>query len=146
MKKIITLMIATITLLAMVLDVFFLFFYTPQKTTAATASTATAPTPAHTVATTTTYKDGTYLGTDASYQYGAIQVQITVANGKITQVKTIKYPTDSHHTAAINAQALPVYEKAAVSAQSAHFSNISGATETWHGFQASLKNALSQAG
>ncbi len=143
MKKIITLMIATITLLAMVLDVFFLFFYTPQKTTAATASTAT---PAHTVATTTAYKDGTYLGTDASYQYGAIQVQITVANGKIIQVKTVKYPTDSHHTAAINAQALPVYEKAAVSAQSAHFSNISGATETWHGFQASLKNALSQAG
>lgn len=145
MKKIITLMIATITLLAMVLDVFFLFFYTPQKTTAATTSTAIAPTPAHTVAT-TTYKDGTYLGTDASYQYGAIQVQITVANGKITQVKTVKYPTDSHHTAAINAQALPVYEKAAVSAQSAHFSNISGATETWHGFQASLRNALSQAG
>ncbi len=143
MKKIITLMIATITLLAMVLDVFFLFFYTPHKTTAAT--TATTPTPAHTVAT-TTYKDGTYLGTDASYQYGAIQVQITVANGKITQVKTVKYPTDSHHTAAINVQALPVYEKAAVSAQSAHFSNISGATETWHGFQASLKNALSQAG
>lgn len=142
MKKIITLMIATITLLAMVLDVFFLFFYTPQKTTTATTATAT---PAHTVAT-TAYKDGTYLGTDASYQYGAIQVQITVANGKITQVKTVKYPTDSHHTAAINAQALPVYEKAAVSAQSAHFSNISGATETWHGFQASLKNALSQAG
>lgn len=141
MKKVIMLIMSTITLLAMVLDVFFLFFYTPQKTTA----TATAPTPAYTVAA-TTYKDGTYLGTNASYQYGAIQVQITVANGKITQVKTVKYPTDSHRTAAINAQALPVYEKAAVNAQSAHFSNISGATETWHGFQASLKNALSQAG
>ena len=143
MKKVIMLIMSTITLLAMGLDIFFLFFYTPQKTTA----TATTPTPAHTVAAATTaYKDGTYLGTDASYQYGAIQVQITVANGKITQVKTVKYPTDSHRTAAINAQALPVYEKAAVSVHSAHFSNISGATETWHGFQASLKNALSQAG
>ncbi|WP_459524369.1 FMN-binding protein [Leuconostoc lactis] len=141
MKKVIMLIMSTITLLAMGLDVFFLFFYTPQKTTA----TATVPTSARTVAA-KTYKDGTYLGTDASYQYGAIQVQITVANGKITQVKTVKYPTDSHRTAAINAQALPVYEKSAVSAQSAHFSNISGATETWHGFQVSLKNALSQVG
>jgi len=60
--------------------------------------------------------------------------------------RTVKYPTDSHRTAAINAQALPVYEKSAVSAQSAHFSNISGATETWHGFQASFKQAISQAG
>lgn len=142
MKKIITLSITTIALLAMFLDVFFLFFYTPAKTT-----TSATPASARTVAaTTTTYKDGTYLGTDASYEYGTIQVQITVANGKITQVKTVKYPTDSHRTAAINAQALPVYEKSAVSAQSAHFSNISGATETWHGFQVSLKNALSQAG
>ena len=141
MKKIIMLIMSIITLLAMGLDIFFLFVYTPQKTT------ATTPTPARTVAaTTTTYKDGTYLGTDASYEYGSIQVQITVANGKITQVKTVKYPTDSHRTAAINAQALPVYEKSAVSAQSAHFSNISGATETWHGFQASLKQAISQAG
>ncbi|MCT8387958.1 FMN-binding protein [Leuconostoc lactis] len=145
MKKIITLSITTIALLAMILDVFFLFFYTPAKTT--TSATSTTPAPARNVAaTTTTYKDGTYLGTDASYEYGTIQVQITVANGKITQVKTVKYPTDSHRTAAINAQALPVYEKSAVSAQSAHFSNISGATETWHGFQASLKQAISQAG
>lgn len=146
MKKIITLSITTIALLAMILDVFFLFFYTPAKTT--TSATPTTPAPARTVAaTTTTYKDGgTYLGTDASYEYGTIQVQITVANGKITQVKTVKYPTDSHRTAAINAQALPVYEKSAISAQSAHFSNISGATETWHGFQASLKQAISQAG
>lgn len=145
MKKIITLSITTIALLAMFLDVFFLFFYTPAKTT--TSATPTTPASARTVAAkTTTYKDGTYLGTDASYEYGTIQVQITVANGKITQVKTVKYPTDSHRTAAINAQALPVYEKSAVSAQSAHFSNISGATETWHGFQASLKQAISQAG
>lgn len=65
MKKIITLSITTIALIAMFLDVFFLFFYTPAKTT--TSATPTTPASARTVAaTTTTYKDGTYLGTDGA--------------------------------------------------------------------------------
>ncbi|TYC48774.1 FMN-binding protein [Weissella muntiaci] len=93
-----------------------------------------------------TLKDGTYTGSDSSYEFGDIQVQIVVANGKISKVTAIKYPTDNQKTQSINENAIPTYEASAVKSQSASFSNISGATKTWEAFTESLKTAINDAG
>lgn len=61
-----------------------------------------------------------------------------VSGGKITTVNVLKYPSD-------NDQALPVYKKEAVEAQSADIQQVSGATVTYEGFTQSLQNAITQA-
>lgn len=65
--------------------------------------------------------------------------------GKITAVNVLKYPSDNDHSQQINDQALPVYKKEAVEAQSADIQQVSGATVTYEGFTQSLQNAITQA-
>ncbi|WP_396583889.1 FMN-binding protein [Lactobacillus delbrueckii] len=68
-----------------------------------------------------------------------------VRGGKITTVNVLKYHSDNDHSQQINDQALPVYKKEAVEAQSADIQQVSGATVTYEGFTQSLQNAITQA-
>ena len=95
---------------------------------------------------TTAKKSGTFLGTSYMTRYGAVQVSVTVKNGKITKVTTPVYPTQSFRDQQINSQAIPMLEQEVMVAQSSNINNISGASFTAQGFYMSLVSALGKAG
>ncbi|HVY68126.1 MAG TPA: FMN-binding protein [Patescibacteria group bacterium] len=92
-----------------------------------------------------TYKDGTYVGDDVNAYYGKVQVQVTVAGGKITDVQFLDYPKDRGNTLEISQSSMPVLKSEAIASQSANVQIVSGATQTSQGFQQSLQSALNQA-
>jgi uncharacterized protein with FMN-binding domain len=75
-----------------------------------------------------------------------VQVQLTVASGKITNVSVVEYPNNNPRDQEINAQALPILVQETLSAQSAHIDMVSGATVTSDGYLQSLQSALDKAG
>lgn len=89
---------------------------------------------------------GTVTGTAADTRWGPVQVQLTVANGKITDVAVVEYPNNNHRDQEINAEALPILVQETLSAQSAQIDMVSGATVTSDGYLTSLQSALDQAG
>ncbi|UCU86320.1 FMN-binding protein [Oenococcus oeni] len=91
------------------------------------------------------YQNGTYTGKSASMRWGNVQVKVTISNGEITKVQTIKYPTDNPHDQQVNSSVLPTYEDEAVKNDSSKIQSFSGATETWKGFTKSLQSALNKA-
>ncbi len=88
------------------------------------------------------YKDGTYTGQTVDVNYGLVQVQAQIQNGKIAQVSFLQYPNDRRTSQQINSIAMPYLQQEAVQAQSANVDIISGATLTSEGFQMSLQSAL----
>ncbi|MEO8396215.1 MAG: FMN-binding protein [Chloroflexota bacterium] len=91
------------------------------------------------------YKDGVYSGPSVDAFYGMVQVQATVQNGKLTDVKFLDYPHDRRTSQYINSQAMPWLTQEAIQAQSAYINIISGATLTSQAFAQSLYTALNQA-
>ena len=88
-------------------------------------------------------KDGIYKGKAANYAYGAIQVSIKVAGGKITAADAT-YPVNGD-SATINPNAIPRLNQATLKAQSADVDAVSGATLTSASYVQSLQAALDQA-
>ncbi|MFF1441649.1 FMN-binding protein [Streptomyces sp. NPDC058295] len=87
----------------------------------------------------------TVTGSAAQTQYGAVQVRITVAGGKITKAEAVQAPkggTSDQKTAL----AIPKLNAAAVAAGSADIDTVSSATFTSEGYKKSLQSALDQAG
>jgi len=105
---------------------------------ATTKSTKTPKAPAK--------KSGTFLGSAYMTHYGAVQVSVTVKNGKITKVTSPVYPVGTFRDQQINAQAIPMLEQEVLQAQSSSINNISGASFTAQGFYMSLVSALAKAG
>jgi uncharacterized protein with FMN-binding domain len=91
------------------------------------------------------YKDGTYTGSVDDAQWGYVQVQTVVQNGKIASVKFLQYPNDRERSVYINGIADPELISEAIQAQSAQVDIISGATDSSLAFMQSLSDALSQA-
>ena len=91
------------------------------------------------------YTDGTYTGSVADAYYGNIQVQVTISNGKITDVTFLQAPSDRSTSRRINSQADPILSAEAISVQSANVDFVSGASDTSRAFQESLKSALTRA-
>ena len=88
---------------------------------------------------------GTYTGDSVMTRWGAVQVEITVADGKITAVQAVEYPQNNARDRQINAYALPVLAQEVTLAQSAQIDVVSGATVTSDGYIQSLQSALDQA-
>ncbi|HET7661278.1 MAG TPA: FMN-binding protein [Oryzihumus sp.] len=113
---------------------------------------AAAPLPAPKATTTTppstgsgSSTSGTFTGDPADTRWGTVQIQISVSNGKITQVTPVQYPQDNPRDAEINSYALPVLGQEAISAQSAQIDMVSGATVTSGGYIQSLQSAIDKA-
>src|SRR3954471_12277692 len=85
---------------------------------------------------------GTVTGSVASTRWGPVQVQITVANGKITKVSVPQYPNNNGRDQQINARALPILIQETISAQNANIDMVSGGTVTSEGYVKSLQSAL----
>ena len=91
-------------------------------------------------------KSGTFLGAAYQTRYGAVQVSVTVKNGKITKVTAPVYPVGTFRDQQINSQAIPMLEQEVITAQSSNINNITGASFTAQGFYISLVSALGKAG
>lgn len=90
-------------------------------------------------------KAGTFDGTPIDVGYGVVQVEVTVAGGKVTKVTELSLPSGGR-SGRISSYAAPVLEQETLSAQTAQIDLVSGATYTSEGFQQSLQSALNQAG
>ncbi len=93
----------------------------------------------------TGWKDGVYTGDSADAFYGNVQVQATINNGKITDIKFLTYPNDQGHSAEISNQAMPLLTQEAIQAQTANVNVVTGATQTSQAFVQSLQSALDKA-
>lgn len=106
-----------------------------KKTTAAPAPpTTTAPPPPP------PKPSGTFTGQPIDTNYGPVQVQITVSDGKITQANG-----DDMGGSSIGEDAIPQLNQEAVQAQSANIQAVSGATYTSQGYIQSLQQAIDSA-
>ncbi|MEU3891219.1 FMN-binding protein [Streptomyces sp. NPDC029041] len=88
--------------------------------------------------------NGAVTGDAAQTQYGAVQVRLTMSNGKITQAEAVQAPKGGRSDQ-ITAGSVPRLNQAAVAAQSAEIDAVSGATYTSAGYKKSLQSALDKA-
>lgn len=154
-KKVVGVTLSFGVAVAMAIDGYIVFFKNQQtssvansdtsKTTTKTTSSTKSQASSTSSSTTGKYKDGTYTGSSTSTRWGDVQVQITIAGGKLTKINVLNSPNSEQKSVEINEQALPTYKSEAIKAQSASIQQISGATETYKGFTGSLQNALNQA-
>jgi uncharacterized protein with FMN-binding domain len=111
-----------------------------------TASPSTASSSSSSSSGSSTATTSTVTGDAASTKYGPVQVEITVADGTITDVSVIDYPSNNGKDRQINARALPTLVQETLDAQSADIDMVSGATYTSDGYVESLQSALDQVG
>jgi uncharacterized protein with FMN-binding domain len=120
---------------------------TPKATTTKT-NTPAATTPAATtsVATTPATKrvSGTFTGSVVNINYGNVQVQITVVDGKITEAQALQAP--SGRSDRFTQYALPILRSQTLAAQGSNIQGASGASYTSYGWYTSLQAALAKAG
>jgi uncharacterized protein with FMN-binding domain len=115
---------------------------TPDTTTPdATTPDTTATVPARTVPAGTS---GSWTGTDVSYQYGTISVEITVHDGRITTITIPEETARDPRSESINSQAVPILTAEALKAQDMSFDVVSGATYTSDAFAQSFSSALAK--
>ena len=88
----------------------------------------------------------TITGDAISTRFGPVQVEVTVTDGRITDVQVLQYPHSDRRDAEINGYALPLLVQATLDANSADIDMVSGATYTSDGYVRSLQSALDQAG
>jgi len=89
---------------------------------------------------------GTFKGETSQTRWGPVQVQVTLTDGKITDVATLQYPNGDRRSQSISSQVIPWLQDEVLQVQSAQINGISGATYTSGGFKASLASALQKAG
>ena len=88
----------------------------------------------------------TVTGDEAQTRYGPVQVQITVTNGRLSDVQPVEYPQDTPRDQQINSSAIPQLGQEALAAGNAQIDMVSGATYTSDGYVTSLQSALDKAG
>lgn len=134
----------------------------PPSSSKPVASTPIASTPTPTQATPTPVKStppattatptpvskkvsGTFVGSSVPVNYGNVQVQITVSNGKITDAQALQSPQGGR-SGSISSQAIPMLRQQTLAAQSSAIQGVGGASYTSYGWYTSLQSALTKAG
>jgi uncharacterized protein with FMN-binding domain len=115
---------------------------TTKKSTPA-ASTPVANTPVATVPTAKKVS-GTFSGGVVNVNYGNVQVQITVVDGRITDAQALQAP--SGRSDRYTQYALPILRSQTLAAQGSNIQGASGASYTSYGWYTSLQAALAKAG
>ena len=142
MRRIVLWLLGTVTVVVL------LFGYRtslagPLATTGATVASSPPPTAG---ASSTAASSRTVSGPVVQTRWGPVQVEVTVRNGKLSDVSVPQYPNGNPRDQQINAYALPVLVQETLDAQSADIDMVSGATVTSDGYLQSLQGALDQAG
>ena len=89
---------------------------------------------------------GQLTGQAVQIPFGTVQVQVTMQNGKITDVQTLQLPGGQIRSQQIGQYAAPQLRSEVLAAQSAQVNTISGATYTSMAYLQSVQSALDQAG
>jgi uncharacterized protein with FMN-binding domain len=89
-------------------------------------------------------RDGTVTGQLIDMRYGPVQVQVTIAGGRITDVTALELPAGGR-SGRISSFAEPNLRSEVLTAQSANIDIVSGATYTSDAYAQSLQSALDQA-
>lgn len=87
------------------------------------------------------YKDGTYTGTGTGFRGGTTKIQITIKNGKITNLQTIS----SQDTPQFYQGVISTISDEILSSQSTSVDTVSGATFSSRGILEAVQNALNKA-
>ncbi len=142
MKRIVLWLLSTVTVLVL------LFGYHTSTLGALNATSAVvSPSTSDNSGTGSAQGGGsTVTGPVAQTRWGPVQVELTVRNGKITDVSVVQYPDGNHEDQEINSRALPILVQETMDAQSADIDMVSGATVTSDGYLESLQGALDEAG
>lgn len=90
-------------------------------------------------------ESGTFEGALTQTAQGPVQVSITVAGGKFTDISVLTAPSGSGRHEEINSRALPILKSEALQKQSADLDTVSGATATSDGYRESLQAAIDAA-
>jgi uncharacterized protein with FMN-binding domain len=112
----------------------------PVATTKTTSGAGSVTTPKSSTATKTA------TGAVAQNRYGNVQVRVTVAGGKITQVTALQLPQSDPKSSQISQYAAPQLQSEVLAAQSAKIDGVSGASYTSQSYDTSLQSALDQVG
>lgn len=110
--------------------------------TAATTPKASTPKPAATK--TPKAASGVFSGPSVNVNYGNVQVQITVSNGRITNAVALQAPSGRNDR--FTQMAIPILKQQTLAAQSDQIQGASGASYTSYGWFKSLQGALAKAG
>ena len=119
-------------------------------TQSATASATPTPTATKTTAAPVVTKaaassaSGTFVGPSVFVNYGNVQVEITVSNGKITDAKALQSPNGRSQR--WSDMALPQLRQQTLSANGDQIQGASGASYTSYGWYKSLQGAMAKAG
>lgn len=111
---------------------------TPTKTTAPAPTKTAAPAPVSKGVT------GNFTGPSVFVNYGSVQVQITVKDGRITDAVALQAPSGRNDR--YTNMALPILKKQTLAAQGDKIQGASGASYTSYGWYISLQGALAKAG
>ena len=114
---------------------------TAEATTQASATPTADPT---TAAPAPAAINGKFTGPSVNVNYGNVQVQITVVNGRITDAVAVKAPSGKNDR--YTNMAVPILKQQTLAAQSANIKGASGASYTSYGWFTSLQGAMAQAG
>jgi uncharacterized protein with FMN-binding domain len=88
----------------------------------------------------------TITGAVESTMYGPMQVKVTLAGTRITDVAVVQETNDGQESQQIDSFSIPKLTAETLAAQSARIDTVSGATQTSTGYIGSLQSALDQAG
>ncbi len=108
-------------------------------------SSGSSATPAPTATAQTNTATTTVTGPEVDNEFGPVQVEITVSNGKLVDVVAIQLPSGGRSGRISNAAA-PILREEALQANSANIDTVSGATYTSLAYAQSLQAALDSAG
>ncbi len=119
---------------------------TPTPTPTHSQVQTPTPTPTKTATPTPTIKsvNGTFTGPVVNVNYGNVQVEITVSNGKITDARALQAPSGRNDR--YTNYALPLLKQQTLAAQSTNIQGASGASYTTYGWRKSLQGAMAKAG
>jgi uncharacterized protein with FMN-binding domain len=117
---------------------------TTTKKAAATASSSASTVVVANPAPASKGVSGTFVGPSVNANYGNVQVQITVKDGKITDATALQAPNGKNDR--WTNMAVPILKKQTLEAQSANIQGASGASYTSYGWYTSLQGALAKAG
>ncbi|MFB7570917.1 FMN-binding protein [Streptomyces sp. NPDC056165] len=87
----------------------------------------------------------TVTGETVQTRWGPVQVRVTLAGGRITDVTALAQPSGNPRDREISGYAIPQLRREALAAQSASIDTVSGATYTSDGYRRSLQSALDAA-
>lgn len=99
-------------------------------TTAKSSATATAAT------------TRSATGSDIQFQYGDMEVKVTMTGSRITDIAVLKADVYDQHSYEINQYAIPQLRAEALKAQSAGIDGVSGASYTSAAYEQSLQSAI----